>query len=114
MQRSHFPRFNQLKNLEEIADHCTLCGKCLKPCPVDIDTAEVSILERQILSERGYKHSPLPTRMSLHYLHTRNRLFNSLFRKTVVEWGASMQRVGAEMLRRVPAQRQEMAPAQHA
>src|SRR5665647_3668075 len=76
MQRSHFPRFNQLKNLEEIADHCTLCGKCLKPCPVDIDTAQVSVLEREILSDRGYKHSPLPTRLSLHYLKTRNRLFN--------------------------------------
>ena len=45
MQRSHLPRFNQLKNLEEIADHCTMCRKCLAPCPVDIDTAEVSLLE---------------------------------------------------------------------
>ncbi|WP_306549168.1 DUF3683 domain-containing protein [Desulfobulbus sp.] len=102
MQRSHFPRFNQLKNLEEIADHCTLCGKCLKPCPVDIDTAQVSILEREILSERGYKHSPLPTRMSLHYLKTRNRLYNTLFRKTVVEWGAGLQRLASDLLSQAP------------
>jgi Fe-S oxidoreductase len=102
MQRSHFPRFNQLKNLEEIADHCTLCGKCLKPCPVDIDTAQVSILEREILGDRGYKHTPLPTRMSLHYLKTRNRAYNRVFRKTVVEWGAAAQRLGHAMLRRVP------------
>ncbi|WP_310601393.1 DUF3683 domain-containing protein [Desulfobulbus sp.] len=103
MQRSHFPRFDQLKNLEQIADHCTLCGKCLKPCPVDIDTAQVSILERGILSERGYKHTPLPTRMSLHYLKTRNRVYNLIFRKIVVEWGARMQRFGVEMLQRAPA-----------
>ena len=102
MQRSHFPRFNQLKNLEEIADHCTLCHKCFKPCPVDIDTAQVSVLEREILSERGYKHSPLPTRMSLHYLKTRNRVYNILFRKSVVEWGASLQRLGVEMMRQAP------------
>jgi len=102
MQRSHFPRFNQLKNLEEIADHCTLCGKCLKPCPVDIDTAQVSVLEREILSDRGYKHSPLPTRLSLHYLKTRNRLFNILFRKTVVAWGTNFQRLAASMLRQAP------------
>lgn len=102
MQRAHFPRFNQLKNLEEIADHCTLCGKCFKPCPVDIDTAQVSILERQILGERGYKHSPLPTRMSLHYLKTRNRVYNLLFRKTVVEWGANAQRIAAELFRQAP------------
>ena len=99
MQRSHFPRFNQLKNLEEIADHCTLCGKCCKPCPVNIDTAQVSILERGVLSERGYKHTPLPTRMSLWYLATRNRLYNMLFRKAVVEWGTGLQRVGARMMR---------------
>jgi Fe-S oxidoreductase len=102
MQRSHFPRFNQLKNLEEIADHCTLCGKCLKPCPVDIDTAQVSVLEREILSDRGYKHSPLPTRLSLHYLQTRNRMFNRIFRKTVVEWGAGAQRFGAKVLQQAP------------
>ncbi len=102
MQRSHFPRFNQLKNLEEIADHCTLCGKCLKPCPVDIDTAQVSILEREVLVDRGFKRSPLPTRMSLHYLKTRNRLYNGAFRKTVVEWGATVQRLGHGILRRVP------------
>lgn len=102
MQRSHAPRFNQLKNLEEIADHCTLCGKCFKPCPVDIDTSEVSILERQILTERGYKHSPLPTKLSLYYLKTRNRFFNSLFRKTVVQWGAKGQQLGAELLAKAP------------
>nr|WP_320012632.1 DUF3683 domain-containing protein [uncultured Desulfobulbus sp.] len=102
MQRAHAPRFNQLKNLEEIADHCTLCGKCFKPCPVDIDTAKVSILERQILSERGFKHSPLPTKMSLHYLKTRNRLYNSVFRKSVVEWGANMQRLASEMMSQAP------------
>ena len=101
-QRSHFPRFTQLRNLEEIADHCTLCGKCLKPCPVDIDTAQVSVLEREILSERGFKHSPLPTRLSLHYLKTRNRVYNRVFRKTVVEWGARAQQLGAGLLARAP------------
>nr|MBP8037829.1 FAD-linked oxidase [Desulfobulbus sp.] len=101
-QRSHFPRFTQLRNLEEIADHCTLCGKCLKPCPVDIDTAQVSVLEREILSERGFKHSPLPTRLSLHYLKTRNRVYNRVFRKTVVEWGAAAQQLGAGLLARAP------------
>lgn len=116
MQRSHFPRFNQLKNLEEIADHCTLCGKCLKPCPVDIDTAQVSILEREILSERGYKHWPLPTRMSLHFLKTRNRLYNSLFRKAVVELGRqpATDRSGDDAASAQGLDHQEMAIGEHA
>lgn len=100
VQRSHLPRFNQLKNLEEIADHCTMCKKCLAPCPVDIDTAEVSVLEREILSDLGYKHTAPPTWLSLQYLRNRNNLFNSVFRKGVLQWGGSMQRLGAAAYRK--------------
>jgi FAD/FMN-containing dehydrogenase/heterodisulfide reductase subunit C len=102
MQRSHLPRFNQLKNLEEIADHCTMCRKCLTPCPVDIDTAEVSLLEREILSDLGYKHTAPATRLSLLYLQNRNRTVNTIFRKTVLEWGSSLQRLGVKTLKKAP------------
>ncbi len=102
MQRSHLPRFNQLKYLEEIADHCTLCRKCLAPCPVDIDTAEVSILEREILTDLRYKHTAPATRMSLFYLKTRNRTFNRVFRKGVVEWGGAIQRLAAKAYKSAP------------
>ncbi len=103
MQRTHLPRFNQLKNLEEIADHCTMCGKCLAPCPVNIDTAEVSVLEREILGELGYKHTPLATKLSLFYLDNRNSLFNSGFRKAVVDWGGRLQRLGVQTMHKAPA-----------
>jgi Fe-S oxidoreductase len=102
MQRSHLPRFNQLKNLEEIADHCTMCRKCLSPCPVDIDTAEVSLLEREILSDLGYKHTAPATRLSLMYLQNRDRTVNSIFRKGVLEWGGSLQRLGVKAFKKAP------------
>lgn len=101
VQRSHLPRFNQLKNLEEIADHCTMCKKCLAPCPVDIDTAEVSILEREILSDLGYKHTAIPTWLSLQYLGNRNKKINSIFRKGVLQWGSSLQQLGASIYKKV-------------
>ncbi len=102
MQRSHLPRFNQLQNLEEIADHCTMCRKCYAPCPVDIDTAEVSILERGILSDLGYKHTAPATRLSLMYLQNRNSLFNTVFRKGVMQWSSSLQRLGAKAFEKAP------------
>jgi Fe-S oxidoreductase len=40
--------------------------------------------------------------LSLHYLKTRNRLYNTLFRKSVVEWGANIQRLAADMMRQAP------------
>ncbi|HEY6107162.1 MAG TPA: FAD-linked oxidase C-terminal domain-containing protein, partial [Anaeromyxobacteraceae bacterium] len=33
-QRERAGAFELLRHLEAIADHCTLCHKCLKPCPV--------------------------------------------------------------------------------
>ena len=102
IQRSHQPRFQQMKNLEEIADHCTMCGKCLSPCPVNIDTAEVSVLERTILSDLGYKNTAPATLLSLTYLKNRNKLFNSVFRKSVLEWGTAMQQMGVKLLEKAP------------
>jgi len=107
IQRTHQPRFHQMKNLEEIADHCTMCGKCLSPCPVNIDTAEVSLLERSILNDLGYKHTAPATRLSLTYLQSRNKLFNSVFRKGVLKWGSGMQQLGTQMLKKAPAKLQE-------
>ena len=92
-QRERSTHFELLQWLEEVADHCTICHKCLAPCPVDIDTGEVSVLEREILSEWGYKHTPLATRLTLKYLDSRSPAFNGLFRASVVQLGGATQRV---------------------
>ncbi len=96
-QRERSGSFELLRNLEEVADHCTICHKCLKPCPVDIDTGEVSVMEREILAAQGFKHTPLATRLTLRYLDTRSRAGNALFRRGLVSIGGAMQRAGHEV-----------------
>jgi len=91
-QRSHSTRFELLRHLETIADHCTICHKCLQPCPVDIDTGEVSVLERKILQDRHYKRTTLPTRLALEYLENRSRTFNRLVKRGIIQWGSKLQR----------------------
>ncbi len=96
-QRAHSTRFELLRWLEEVADHCTICHKCLRPCPVDIDSGEVSVLERSILASWGYKTTTLATRAALAYVDSRSPAFNRVFRGAVVRLGGAVQRAGCEL-----------------
>ena len=97
-QRERSAGFELLSHLEDLADHCTLCHKCAKPCPVSIDTAEVSILERRILAARGYKRTALTTGATLRYLESTSPAANAAFRAGVVRLGGALQRGLAKAL----------------
>jgi FAD/FMN-containing dehydrogenase len=107
-QRKRSTRFELLRWLEEVADHCTICHKCLKPCPVDIDSGKVSILEREILASWGYKRSTAATRATLGYLDSRSPAYNKAFRAGVVQIGGALQRAGCEVT--APFQPKDAAP----
>ena len=51
-------------------DHCTVCHKCLSPCPVNIDFGDVSITMREILRKQGQRHKNLGTVFSMWFLNT--------------------------------------------
>lgn len=99
-QRSQTAGLRPLHWLEQIADHCTLCHKCKAPCPVDIDTAEVSILEREVLTIHGARKTALPTRLVLGYLDSRSQTTNTLIRRTLLRWGGALQRTASRMVGR--------------
>jgi FAD/FMN-containing dehydrogenase/Fe-S oxidoreductase len=97
-QRKLSTSFELLPKLEEIADHCTICHKCLPVCPVDIDSGEVSVLEREILSSSGYKQTHAATQLTLRYLDSHSPAFNKLFRASVIQLGGTVQRVASKMV----------------
>ncbi len=99
-QRSLEVGLRPLRWLSEIADHCTLCHKCRPPCPVNIDTAEVSILEREVLTSHDARQTALPTRMVLAYLGSRSRPVNAVVRRAFLQWGGALQRTGARLVNR--------------
>jgi Fe-S oxidoreductase len=109
-QRSRTVGLRPLHWLKEIADHCTLCHKCQAPCPVNIDTAEVSILEREVLAGRRAKSTALPTRVVLGYLASRSNLINAVVRRMVLQWGGALQRTGSRLLGRFAAGRGTGSP----
>ncbi|WP_462270416.1 DUF3683 domain-containing protein [Desulfobacter sp.] len=96
-QRIQSTKFKVLKNIEQIADHCTICHKCLDKCPVDIDSGVISIKEREILKKKNFKHTPISTRLTLGYLGTRNQTLNPFIRTGLLTVGSSIQRAAVKV-----------------
>lgn len=96
-QRTQSTGFKILKNLEQIADHCTICHRCLVKCPVNIDSGKISIKEREILKNMKFNGTALSTRMALKYLGTRNETLNQVLRPALMGGGAFLQRTGSKI-----------------
>ncbi len=91
----HFAEMN------DVADHCTVCHKCLAPCPVNIDFGDVSILMRNILRARNQKRSSIGTRLSMAFLNVTDPATIKLMRKALIQWGYAGQRLGYRLFKRL-------------
>ena len=91
----HFDEFN------DVADHCTVCHKCLAPCPVDIDYGEVSITMRNFLREQGKKRFNLGNSIAITYLNLKDPLTIKLMRKVMIDYGYKIQRWGHKVLKKL-------------
>ena len=96
-QRTQSTGFQILKNLEEIADHCTICHRCMIKCPVNIDSGNIAIEARAILKNMKFKHTPLATRVTLKYLASKNEPVNKVLRTTLLGAGGFLQRSGVKL-----------------
>jgi FAD/FMN-containing dehydrogenase/Fe-S oxidoreductase len=56
-------------DLNDVADHCTVCHKCLNPCPVDIDFGDVSIRMRKILKDHRQKKFNIGSWAAMQFLN---------------------------------------------
>jgi FAD/FMN-containing dehydrogenase/Fe-S oxidoreductase len=84
----HFDEFS------DVADHCTVCHKCLNPCPVDIDFGDVSIAMRNFLRRQGKKKFNAGTAASMLFLNATDPNTIKVTRKIMIEWGFRAQRLG--------------------
>ena len=93
----HFDEFN------DVADHCTVCHKCLNPCPVNIDYGDVSISMRNFLREHGRKRFNAGTLLGMSYLNLKDPLTIKLMRKFMIDFGYRAQRFGYNFLKKIKA-----------
>ncbi len=81
----HFDEFN------DVADHCTVCHKCLNPCPVDIDFGDVSIAMRNFLREQGKKQFNPGNKLAMTFLNIKDPATIKLMRVLMVGIGFKVQ-----------------------
>ena len=84
---AHFDEFN------DVADHCTVCHRCEKPCPVDIDFGDVSVAMRNFLRKQGKKNFSPVTATSMMFLNASDPMTIKLIRKVMIEWAYKGQRL---------------------
>lgn len=88
------------EEMNDVADHCTVCHKCLTPCPVDIDFGDVSIRMRKILTERGQKRKNPGTWAAMGFLNATDPRTIRAMRKGMLEWGFKGMALGHELFKR--------------
>ena len=84
----HFDEFS------DVADHCTVCHKCVAPCPVDIDFGDVSVAMRNFLRRQGKKKFNPGTAAAMAFLSATDPATIKLLRAAMIQLGYQAQRLG--------------------
>lgn len=97
------------QEFEDVADHCTVCHKCLSPCPVKIDFGDVSMNMRNLLRKMGQKSFRPGNAAAMFFLNATQPETIKLMRTAMVNVGFKAQRLANQVLR-VAANRQTARP----
>ena len=96
---------------DDVAAHCTVCHKCLTPCPVNIDFGEVSMNMRNLLRKMGQQRFNPGTAASMMFLNATDPDTINLLRKTMIGWGYKLQRLGNDVFRKFARKQTAHPPA---
>ena len=97
------------QEFEDVADHCTVCHKCLSPCPVKIDFGDVSMAMRNLLRKMGKKSFRPGNAAAMLMLNATNPQTIKMVRGAMVDIGFKVQRLAHDVLK-LAARRQTRAP----
>jgi Fe-S oxidoreductase len=95
----------------DVAGHCTVCHKCVTPCPVKIDFGDVTMNMRNLLRKMGQRKFNPGTAASMFFLNATNPQTINLTRKVMIDWGYKAQRLGNEFLKKFARKQTAHPPA---
>ncbi len=99
------------EEFEDVADHCTVCHKCLTPCPVDIDFGEVSMNMRNLLRKMGQKSFRPGNAAAMIFLNATSPQTIKFMRGAMVDVGFKAQRLANDLMRRLARKQTALPPA---
>ncbi|MDM7941156.1 MAG: FAD/FMN-binding oxidoreductase [Hydrogenophaga sp.] len=97
------------EEFEDVADHCTVCHKCLSPCPVKIDFGDVTMNMRNLLRKMGQKSFRPGNAVAMFFLNATNPETIKFMRGAMVGVGFKAQRLANDLFKRL-ARKQTGAP----
>ncbi|WP_291008194.1 FAD/FMN-binding oxidoreductase [Hydrogenophaga sp.] len=99
------------EEFEDVADHCTVCHKCLSPCPVNIDFGDVTMNMRNLLRKMGQKSFRPGNAAAMFFLNATNPQTIKLMRSGMVDIGFKAQRIANKLLQRLARKQTDAPPA---
>ncbi|MBD8633991.1 DUF3683 domain-containing protein [Oxalobacteraceae sp. CFBP 8755] len=87
------------EEFEDVSDHCTVCHKCVTPCPVNIDFGDVSMNMRNLLRKMDKRSFKPANRAAMFFLNATDPTTINATRKVMVDFGFKAQRFGNRMLK---------------
>ena len=99
------------QEFEDVADHCTVCHKCLSPCPVNIDFGDVSMNMRNLLRKMGQKSFRPGNAAAMFMLNATNPETIKLARVAMVGVGMRAQRWANDLLKTFGRKQTKAPPA---
>jgi len=101
------------EEFDDVAAHCTVCHKCLSPCPVDIDFGDVSMNMRNLLRKMGQKKFNVGTTASMFFLNATDPVTINATRKVMMDWGFKAQRLAVDLFKPAAAAQTAKPPSTH-
>ena len=101
------------EEFEDVADHCTICHKCLTPCPVDIDFGDVSMNMRNLLRKMDKKSFNPGTAASMFFLNAKDPATINATRQVMIGWGYKAQRFAHDLLKKFAKKQTKAPPSTH-
>jgi FAD/FMN-containing dehydrogenase/Fe-S oxidoreductase len=98
------------EEFEDVADHCTICHKCLTPCPVDIDFGDVSMNMRNLLRKMGKRSFRPAAEFQSWFIGTTSPSAIAVG-QVVTRLGFKAQRLGNRLLNVLARQQTKAPPA---